>query len=238
MRIAPLVLALAVWPAALPAQEGGLTGTLETGAPQFGVGLGPTIPLGEFSRYVGVGGQLDGSFLFNVSRGRDVVAMRVNLTYVIYNQATERVPLTSSSPLLLVDLTTNNSIFSFDLGPQITFGGSRLRPYVGGHAGLSYFFTETTASGSSSSDVPFANTTNFDDWTLGVGAVAGTYISLSSVKAVSLDVSVRFEHNATVHYLHAGSITEHPDGTVSFAPAVTPVDLLLIRVGVAFGSRR
>ena len=236
MRISAILATLALWSAAARAQEDGLTGTLAGGAPRFGIGLGASVPLGQFSRFVGVGGQLDFSYLWNPARKRDLVALRVDFTYVIYGRERHTIPL-SGTQLVMVDITTSNNIVSLGVGPQVTFPGRAVRPYVGGNIGASYFFTDTEASGTSSG-TSFARTTNFDDFTFVYGGIAGMYISLSSSKAISLDVSVRYQHNATVRYLHEGSIQEQPNGSLSFTPNETPVDLLLFRVGVGLGSRR
>lgn len=238
MRVASLVVMLSLCGTAAHGQDDALRGTLAEGAPLFGFGLGGAVPLGQFDRYVGVGGQLEGSFVFNPVKRRDLVGLRLDVSYVIYGSETRTVPLLPSTQRILVDVTTNNNIVSVGFGPQITFRGGAVRPYLGGHLGFSYFFTESVASGSSSLGEPFARTTNFDDFTFASGALAGVYVSLSSRKAVSLDISVRYQHNATVRYLHEGSIRENPDGSISFTPTETPVDLLLLRVGIGLGSRR
>lgn len=222
----------------LSAQREEFRGNLSEGAPLFGLGLGAAIPQGDFAKFVGVGGQLDGSLLFNLPKGRDVVGLRFDVTYVLYGSETKQVPLLSSTQRIMVDVTTNNSIVTVGLGPQITLRGRTVRPYLGGGAGFSYFFTESAASGSSDLGQPFASTTNFDDFTFAFGGFAGMYISLSSRKPISLDVSVRYQHNATVRYLHEGSIHERADGSIFFTPNETPVDLVLLRVGVGLGSRR
>lgn len=238
VRITHLLTALSISAAAASGQQTPLRGNLSEGAPQFAFGLGAAVPLGQFSRFVGVGGQLEGSLLFNPSKRRDLVAVRVDVTYVIYGSETRTVPLLPSTQRILVDVTTSNNIVSVGLGPQITFPGRAVRPYIGGNLGFSYFFTESAASGSSDLGTPFASTTNFDDFTFALGGLAGMYISLSSRKAISLDISVRYQHNATVRYLHEGSIQEQPDGSIRFTPTETPVDLLLLRIGIGLGSRR
>ncbi len=236
MRIASVLIALWICGTTLLAQDEARA--LSAGAPRFTVGLGAAIPRGDFANFVGVGGQLDGSVLFNLSGGRDVVGLRLDMTYVLYGSETNTVPLLSSTQRILVDVTTSNNIVTVGLGPQITLPGKAVRPYIGSSAGFSYFFTESAASGSSDFGQPFASTTNFDDFTFAFGGYAGMYISLSSHQPISLDVSVRYQHNATVRYLHEGSIQEQPDGSISFTPNETPVNLLLLRVGVGLGSRR
>ncbi len=244
MRLASLVHAtlLTMVAGAAAAQEGAtdraLRGNLAEGAPLFGLGIGAAVPLGQFNQFVNVGGQLDGSFIFNLARRHDLVGLRIDLTYVVYGHETQTVPLLPGTQRVLVDVTTSNNIFSLGVGPQITLPGRSVRPCLGGNLGFSYFFTESSAKGSSSLGSPFASTTNFDDFTFSAGGGAGLYISLSRKKAISLDLSVRYQHNATVRYLHEGSIHERPDGSIFFTPNETPVDLLLIRVGVGLGSRR
>lgn len=238
VRISHLLIGLSIYGVAAQAQDASLRGSLREGAPQFGFRLGAAVPLGQFNEFVGVGGQLDGSFLFNPLKGRDLVALRLDVTYVIYGSETHTVPLLPSTERILVDVTTNNNIVSVAVGPQITFPGRAVRPYIGGDVGFSYFFTESSASGSSSGGEPFASTTNYDDFTAAFGGDAGLYISLSRRKAISLDLSLRYQHNATVRYLHEGSIQEQPDGSIRFTPNETPVDLLLLRVGIGLGSRR
>lgn len=238
MRISPLLMVLSLCAVAAPAQDASLGGSLAEGAPLFGFRLGAAVPLGRFNQFVGVGGELDGALLLHPFGRQDRFALRIDVAYVIYGSETQTVPLLPSTGRILVDVTTNNNIVSVALGPQVTFPGRAVRPYLGGDVGFSYFFTESSASGSSNEGVPFANTTNFDDFTVAFGGDAGLYISLSRRKAISLDLSVRYQHNATVRYLHEGSIQEQPDGSIRFTPNETPVDLLLLRVGIGLGSRR
>ena len=123
------------------------------------------------------------------------------------------------------------------VGPQITLGTGWLRPYGYGTVGLGYFATTSELRGISGGD-PFANTTNFDDWSETLAFGGGLLIQLSSARHPAvLDLSVQSAYSGPTEYLRKGSLIDLPDGSVAFTPIRTRTDMVQFRVGVAVGLR-
>ena len=222
-----LILALLLAPDMLAAQGG---------APSLSLGVTGGFPTGAFKQRVHSAWGAEASAIFRPA-GPGVFGLRVDLGFQNYGHERTTVPLFSSNQRVLVNLGTNNDIVSLSVGPQLTFGRSALKPYVMGGFGVSYFFTESSASGSSSTE-SFASTVNFDDWTMLMQGGGGVYINLSRAHDVALDLSLRYQHDATVRYLTRGDLTTNPDGTISFQPSRSRADLILIRVAVGGTPRK
>jgi hypothetical protein len=136
-----------------------------------------------------------------------------------------------------VDLETTNSIFLFGVGPQLMVPTGQLRPYLNGSVGLAYFSTQSYIQGQDQPDeYRFGNTTHFDDGSLAYGAGAGVYIPLSRRRRpISLDIGARYQRAGRTEYLVEGSIRDNPDGTISFVPLESDIDLATLHVGVTVG---
>lgn len=227
LLLSNLILALLLAPDILAAQGG---------APPFALGPTGGFPSGAFGQRVNFAWGVEFSGILPVGPP-GIFGLRADLGFQNYGNEHSTVPLFSSNQRALVDLNTYNRLLSLSVGPQLTFGRSALKPYLMGAFGVSYFFTESDASGSSSTE-SFASTTNFDDWTMLLEGGGGVYINLSRAHNVALDLSLRYQHNATVRYLTKGDLTTNPDGTISFQPSRSGVDLVVIRVAVAFSPRK
>ncbi len=210
MRRAPFgLLTLGLVVMAVAPQQ--LVGQLRPLGHRVTLGLAGTLarPVGEFQRFVDWGGGAAMYGVFNLDRGRHL-GLRVDGSFVVYGHERYEAPLTHTIPRIVVDVTTDNFVASFGVGPQLTMGRGWLRPYVYGTAGLSYFATVSSLSGTADSD-RFASTTNFDDATLQLTGGAGVLIRLTRARhPVLLDLSVQQTLNGEAEYLRRGGIIDRP----------------------------
>jgi hypothetical protein len=200
----------------------------------FGGGLTLAVPVGEFDRFVDVGGGLNGFAVINFDRD-GYVGIRFDGAILWYGNENWTAPLSPTIPWVLVDVNTDNFITSFGLGPQFTLGRGPIRPYAYGTVGFSYFATVTSARGTANID-PFASSTNFDDVTFALAAGGGLLLQLSRGRTpVSLDLNVYTLQNGQTEYLREGSIRDNRDGTISVIPIRSEANLVGFRLGVAVG---
>jgi hypothetical protein len=218
---------LAVIAAALAATLSSTVSAQQNG-PFCGMSLVTGIPSGEFNRHVGAsfGFDMHGGWRFT-STG--ALGLRLDGTFLVYGSHTERMPFSSDLNSVMVDVTTSNWIGSVRVGPQLTWPGDRLRPYLRAQVGFAYFATDTSLSGSSSAE-PFATTNNFDDTTLTTLVGGGVYWSL--VRGVmALDVGGTFVHNNPVEYLIKGDLTS---ASITTTPHRSAANIIEVHVGLTF----
>ncbi len=189
-------------------------------------------PVGEFGDFVDFGGGLG----FFAVKGLDrdgQIGLRFDASFVVYGHERFTEPFNSRISRVQVDVSTDNFIASFGVGPQLTLGHGVIRPYFKGSIGFSYFATESSVSGTRF-DNEFASTTNFDDFTFTVTGGAGLLFRVAGGrKPVSLDLSVGFVDNGETSYLRRGGIVDLPGGGVRINPIVSETDLLQYRIGIA-----
>lgn len=192
-------------------------------------------PQGEFRDFVDQGFGGDVHFIYQPA-ARGILGLRLDAGFLNYGHERMRVPLSSTiGGRITVDVNTTNNIAFVGLGPQIGLPDGRLRPYVGGFAGFTYLFTESSVEGRDD-DQAFARTTNYDDGTFSYGGRAGLYVPLShGASPVSLDLGVVYLNSGEAEYLREGDIEDLPDGAISFTPSRSDTDLLTFRVGVTVG---
>lgn len=195
-------------------------------------------PQGEFSDFVEQGFGGDVHLLFQPA-ARGPVGLRLDAGFLTYGHERMRVPLSSTiGGRITVDVNTSNNIAFVGLGPQIGVPDGRLRPYVGGFAGFTYLYTESSVEGRDD-DQAFARTTNLDDATFAYGGRAGIYVPLShGASPVSLDLGVAYLNSGEAEYLREGDIVDNPNGSISFTPSRSDTDLLTFRAGVTVGIAR
>ena len=231
-RLFVALVAFGLWGIQLEAQ-----GLEEVDQPSRGVfGINGTLarPIGEFQNFVGWGGGLSMYGLVNFQRGGPL-GIRFDASVVSYGHESQRRPLSSTIQRVTIDVDTDNLIASFGVGPQVTIGHGRLRPYAYGTVGVSYFATVSKASGLSDTEA-FASSTNFDDFAAALSGGAGLLFRVSGGKnPVSLDVSARTLYNGRVSYLRKGSILESADGSISFIPIRSDANFVTFRLGIAVG---
>lgn len=189
-------------------------------------------PLGEFNDYIDVGGGISGGVMYQLTPGGPW-ALRVDGGYIVYGSETKRI---RPFPRLEGDITTTNSIVYFGLGPQLMVPDGMFRPYIGGTAGLSYFFTQSSLDGTASGDEDILETTNFDDVTFAFTGAAGVYIPLRrGMRPISLDIGARYHGNGRARYLREGSIQDNPDNSITINPIESETNLLTWHLGVTLG---
>ncbi|MEJ7811805.1 MAG: hypothetical protein WKG32_15445 [Gemmatimonadaceae bacterium] len=190
-------------------------------------------PIGEFGDFVDVGGGIGGHLIQQLDR-RGITALRFDLGFVVYGSETKRF---NPFPRIEAKINTDNSIFFAGVGPQLMVPNGKLRPYVSGSAGLSYFATNSSLEGADAGYEDLLNTTNFDDATFAYSGIAGLYIPFKSKRRpVSLDVSARYQNNGVASYLREGSIIDNPnDNGYSVVPIRSRTDFVVYQLGVSIG---
>lgn len=201
-----------------------------------GIGLQYGSPQGEFASNVN---GVFGLGVYGGARlGSSPFVIRGDLGWGIYGSETWRGALgTGPLSLISVDVNTTNNILMGDIGLQVGHPGRSINPYVGGAVGFSYFFTQSSVSGSHmSSNESFASSTNLDDGTFAKTLYGGFYIPVGS-KGASLDVGVRYHWNGEALYLTQHDISFDNANNLRLSPHRTRADLLTFHVGMAFGRR-
>ena len=195
-------------------------------------------PQGDFGDYVNQGWGAAGHILFAADR-QGILALRIDGGFLQYGNERKRSCFSSTVGCRIsVDVNTSNNIAFAGLGPQLMVPNGRFRPYVNGTAGFSYFFTQSSISGTNDVNTSFANTTNFHDAVFSTAAGGGVYIPLTVRKTrFSIDVGARYHWNGRTRYLREGGITDLPDGSIQVEPIESRADLLSYHIGLSFGAR-
>lgn len=194
-------------------------------------------PVGQFADYVDGGFGLDGNFTLWLDQA-GIFGLRADGGFLIYGSETKRVCFSQTVGCRIeVDVTTTNSIFLFNFGPQISAPLGPVRPYGNASIGFSYFWTESRVEDvSDNGDI--ASTTNFDDATFAYFLGGGLNIGLSSGRMpIGLDFGVRYNSNGNVEYLREGDITDNPDGSITLTPQTSDANLVTFVLGVTLGIR-
>lgn len=200
------------------------------------VGLYGTLarPVGEFHSYVDLAGGFGAYFVTHVDRSR-VLGVRVEGSALLYGYESYTVPFGPNVGRVLIDVTTQNMFATAGVGPQLAMDWRRLRPYVYGTIGFTYFATYSSLTGSANTE-PFAGTTNFNDFTFAATTGVGALVRLNrGRRTVWLDLSVERRFNGEAEYLREGGIIENGDGSIAIAPIRSDTDLMSYRVGIAIG---
>jgi hypothetical protein len=203
----------------------------------FDVGAQMANPIGDFKTQVdrawGFGGSVRHHFGWFAPLG-----VRGDFSFLNYGNERKRVPLSSTVNRVMVDMRTTNNIGVLSLGPELMVPSGPLRPYVYGFAGVSYFYTQSSADDDNGGG-SFASTTNFSDagWTTGWGA--GLRIPLQTRRVeVAIDGGARLTRNGVRQYLLRGDIQDQPDGSLVFTPRMTTADFWQFHLGASFTPRR
>lgn len=199
----------------------------------FGIGGAALRPVGEFGEFVSLGGGLGLYTAIGLDRS-GVMALRLDGTFVVYGHERYAVPF-PTVPRVWLDVTTDNWIMTVGVGPQLTLGTGALRLYGFGTAGLSYFATISSLSGTAH-DEAFASTTNFDDVTPALTGGGGLLLRLSRGRhPVSLDLGAQATWNGEAEYLLEGGVVDNPDGTITVFPIRSEANAVTFRLGIAIG---
>jgi opacity protein-like surface antigen len=195
------------------------------------------VPTGEFQDYIDAGFGLNVNGVVPVKRNSPI-ALRADIGFLVYGSETKRVCFSETVGCRIqLDVTTTNSIFFGNIGPQLMLPTGAIRPYVNAGVGFSYFNTSSSVDGSANNE-DFARTTNFDDATMAWAAGGGVLIRLSSGNVpVLLDVGARYNSNGSVEYLKKGDIHDNPDGSIVITPTRSEANLITLNLGVSIGIR-
>lgn len=239
----PLLLAsglAAGWADAATAQEGSGERLVEWTAPvrwEAGAGLLLAEPVGDFGRYVRGGGGFGLAAIRYFGEARKL-GVRVELTLISYGKTTEAHSLLLNGTSIDVDVTTENSIGGFAVGPHYAFGWGAVRPYVGASVGSAQFVT-TNSAWAGSGSVPIATAEVLERHALSLAAGGGMRLALWSRRRhpIALEFDLRYLRHGEVEYLREGGVRALPDGSVAFESLVTDANLWRIQVGAAVGFR-
>lgn len=167
---------------------------------------------------------------------RSPLAVRADMSLANYGSERKRVPLSPSLNRVMVDMRTRNNIAVFSLGPELRLGAGPVQPYVFGFAGISYFYTESTADDVDGGS--FASSTNFDDAGFARGAGAGLSFPLKTRRVdIAIDGGARYTRNGERTYLRRGDIIDQPDGSLAFTPRTTEADYWQYHLGISIRGR-
>jgi hypothetical protein len=183
-------------------------------------------PVGQFADFVGVHPGLGGSLTVGGPLG-----LRLAGAVLVYGHEEEYLAYPGSGGRIALDLDTDNLIFTAGIGPQLTMGDGATRLYMYGTLGFSYFATVSSLGGG------WAETTQFDDWTVAREAGAGLQLRLARRRPVYLDLSARYLRNGRVRYLREGSIVERADGSYSIQPYESHANIVVFQIGISVGLR-
>jgi hypothetical protein len=215
-------------------------------AAQYGFGVTPTRtafggavsfaqPVGEFKDYVNTGWGGGGHFMTRVDR-LGFLALRADVGFVVYGHETKDVSMPGAGRVNF-EVTTNNNILTYSIGPQLMVPTGAIRPYVNANLGGAYFFTESSIGGSDNIG-DFASTLNFDDNVLSYGYGGGVFIPFAVRHTdVGLDLGARFVGNDRTRYLREGGIQDLPSGGYDVSPIESTTNFVLYHVGVKVGIR-
>jgi hypothetical protein len=194
-------------------------------------------PVGKFADYVGPGG---GFSLFGLlyMGDRPTLGLRLDLDLIVYGSNTVTRPLSPSLPLVDVEVTTENSIASLALGPQLVLGRGRVRPYLHGSAGVSQFVT-TTSVWSSGNPYPFASTQNQEDHAFFLSAGAGVrmLLSRSSRHPIGLELGGHYLRRGLADYLLEGKTQGGSGEEIPLEAIRSETNLATFHLGLTLGFR-
>ena len=180
-------------------------------------------PVGQFHDLVNDVAGANAKLSLNFNR-HGTVALRVDGSYLLYGSENRPLPLASPGGLLTGSMSTRFSIASLRAGPEFV-GTGRVRPYIFGTAGVSYFATQTSVG-------ICCGTTNYHDAVSSFAGGGGLLIDLS--RHMSVDLGGTFVRNGKVSYLREGDILSNPDGSYTFRPVRSEANLFLVQVGLSF----
>ncbi|MEO0556615.1 MAG: outer membrane beta-barrel protein [Bacteroidota bacterium] len=197
------------------------------------------VPQSEFSAELGaVGGGVTFGYLYQIPR--TPVGIGVEATGMLFGYERRSEPFSLTIPDVWVDVTTSNNLGQGLAVLRLQVPDGRVRPYVDGLAGVSYFWTQTSVQ-DFYDDYELASSTNYDDLALTYGAGAGLQIKLADSHNrkghyidVLLDGRVRYLVGGEATYLGRGDIDRFDNGTIRIYPRRSTTTLLVPQLGVTF----
>jgi len=211
---------------------------------EAGLGLSLAWPQSEFKDHVDFafgGGARIGWGL--ASESAAVVTIFGDLNYLNYGRDRRLAPFSLTVPEVTVDVVTDN--YMFMLSPGVSFGvrNGTIRPYGEFFCGLTYIATKSRVENRSLPSEPIAESTNFSDFTYNLGFGGGLKLlvwqkeidmALTELREALIDIKLTYIKGGEAEYLKKGSI-EREGGTIYFDPVRSKIDVLQLRIGMAFG---
>jgi len=211
---------------------------------EAGLGLSLAWPQSEFKDHVDFafgGGARIGWGL--ASESAAVVTIFGDLNYLNYGRDRRLAPFSLTVPEVTVDVVTDN--YMFMLSPGVSFGvrNGTIRPYGEFFGGLTYIATKSRVENRSLPSEPIAESTNFSDFTYNLGFGGGLKLlvwqkeidmALTELREALIDIKLTYIKGGEAEYLKKGSI-EREGGTIYFDPVRSKIDVLQLRIGMAFG---
>lgn len=209
-----------------------------------GFGILGGFPTGEFGENVknpGIG--ISGFVGYMIPRTPAVIGL--DLGYLIYGHERRTEQFSLTIPDVLVDVVTENNIFSMNAFLRLQTNTDPLRFYVEGVVGFHYLFTSTSIENVDRS--PFSedivSSTNLDDFAFTKGVGGGLLIELwrggedrtpqnRSLRTVSLDFRMRYLDGSEADYLKRGDIVRR-SGTAELNITKSTTDLITAHLGLA-----
>ena len=223
--------------AAAPVSGQFVTDELRPVTASGGIQVIGAVSTGEFADYVDGGFGIGANLVWPVQTG-GAFAIRADLGWIVYGS--EKKDLCFPGEIgcrITLELSTTNSIFYLNAGPQLMLPEGFVRPYVNANAGLAYFATTSSVKGDNN-DEAFASDTNFDDFTFAWGAGGGLLVPLSRGRTpIAIDLGATYHANGSVEYLTEGDIIDNPDGSITITPTRSEANFVAIRLGVTIGFR-
>jgi hypothetical protein len=200
----------------------------------FGGDFAISQPKGEFASNVPNGYGFDVTGMFRLDP-KGYLNLRADVGGVQYGHETQRIGFPISGRLS-IDLNTDNRIGFGAIGAQLQIPDGWFRPYANAAIAGTYFWTESSISGSDNSE-SVLNTTNQDDWSHAWIFGGGLMVPFGrSIGALNL--GARYYYGGTATYLKKGDITDNPDGSIILNPRNSKTDLVLWQIGVSFAIPR
>ncbi|MGI8499238.1 MAG: hypothetical protein ACR2OG_16830 [Gemmatimonadaceae bacterium] len=201
---------------------------------QGGLQLEGAQSTGDFRRFVTDGYGVGLNLLYQPAR-QSPLSFRVGVDLLQYGNESRPVCFSGIGCRIALRLATDNNILIAGVGPQLMAPTGRVRPYMSGLIGVSYFFTQSSLSGNSDSE-SFGNTTNYSDAAFAWSAGGGLYLLLRQGRhPISLDAGAQYHDNGTVSYLLPGGVRDNPDGSISVSPVRSKANMVVYRLGASVG---
>ena len=210
-----------------------------------GFGILGGFPSGEFGENVknpGIG--ISGYAGYIIPRTPAVIGL--DLGYLIYGHERRTEQFSLTIPDVLVDVVTENNIFSMNAFLRLQTNPAPLRFYVEGVVGFHYLFTSTSIENMDRS--PFGgedvvSSTNLDDFAFTKGVGGGVLIEVwkggedrtpqnRSLRSVSLELKMRYHDGSQADYLRRGDIVRRA-GTADLNISKSTTDLITAQLGLA-----
>ncbi len=194
------------------------------------------IPQNEFSENVDNWGfGFTGYFAYNFPS--TPLYIGASFGFSIYGSQTTREPLIT--PLVMVEVTTTNSLINGHAFLRLQPPRGDVRPYVDGLVGFNFLSTDTRISDEDDYE-EIASSNNFRDITYSYGVGGGFMIkvwkspdgSVSNPVTLFLDLGIRYLRGGEAEYLKEGSI-DIVGNDVIFDVSKSTTDMITAHIGVS-----